>query len=137
MLKQINIVDLLSAIQKHIESNTKLKCFDYVTENTASPFYFMELVNSKPSNSKTMFKTTYSINIHVVAEKNINNSSVALLEYVRDLEEAMTIDIDLKEPFQMLMQMNNGIQSIGVDETEEKYAIVNFEFTVCYGLICK
>ena len=33
----------------------------------------------------------------------------------------------------MLLQSNAGLQNIQTDETNEKHAIVAYEFTVCYG----
>ena len=49
----------------------------------------------------------------------------------------MTVDITLPDPFELLLQTDGGVQTIKTDETGEKHAIVNYDFMVCYGFICK
>ena len=42
--KQMGLVELISAIQKKVESKTELRCFDAVPENEPSPFYYAQVV---------------------------------------------------------------------------------------------
>lgn len=56
---------------------------------------------------------------------------------IENLQMALSEDIFLEEPFELVMQTDNGVQSIKTDDTGEKHAIVNFDFTVCYGFKCK
>ncbi len=135
MLKQLGLVDLLSAIQKVVEDNAKLKCYDSVPDNAVSPFYFAEIVGKRPTHSKTMFKDTFTVWIHAIAEPN--NSSVMIYQLIQILEEALTDDILLPDGYEIILQTNNGIQTIKTDETNEKHAVLEFQFTVCYGFKTK
>lgn len=130
---------LIAAIQDKIEAKTGNKCYDYVGLNTPSPFYFAELVRSTPANSKTMFRDVFTVNIHCIAAPPEGNtiSSVGVYELIDSLEEALTEDIVLPEPFSLVMQTNNGIQNIKTDETREKHATLAYDFMVCYGFMCK
>ena len=135
MYKQIGMVDLIKAIQQKVEANTDLRCYDHVAINTASPFYFVEVVGKRPSHSKTMWRDVFTVWIHAIAEKS--DSSVSVYNLIQKLEEALTEDISLPEPYQLVMQTNNGIQTIKTDETGEKHAVLAYEFMICYGFKCK
>lgn len=66
------------------------------------------------------------------------DSSVSAYELIQKLEEALTEDITLPEGYELITQTNNGIQTIKTDEvTNEKHAVLSYEFTVCYGFKCK
>ena len=130
---------LMAAIQSKIEEKTGIRCYDYVALNTPSPFYFAELVRSTPANSKTMFRDVFTVNIHCIAAPPEGDviSSVGVYELIDSLEEALTENIELPEPFELIMQTNNGIQNIMTDETREKHATLSYDFMVCYGFMCK
>ena len=135
MLVQLSYIDLIKAIQDKIEEKTKLKCYDFVEDDAQSPFYYVEVVSTRPVRSKTMYKSAYTVFIHTIAEEN--ESSVPIYRYVQLLEEALSEDIELEDPFQLLLQVNNGLQTIKTDETGEKHAVHSFVFTVCHGFKCK
>lgn len=137
--QRLSPTTLIAAIQGQIESKTGLKCYDYVALNTPSPFYFVELIQTAPANNKTMFRDVYTVNIHCIAEppKGDVVSSEGVYSLIEQLEEALTEDIKLPEPFDMIMQTNNGIQNIKTDETREKHATISYDFMVCYGFKCK
>lgn len=139
MYKQLGLVDLISAIQKQVEAKTGIKCYDEVPQNAPSPFYFAEVVGKRPAHSKTMWRDVFTVWIHAIAEKpkNQEGSSVQIYELIQKLEEALTEDIELPEEFELIMQTNNGIQTIKTDETGEKHAVLAYEFMVCYGFKCK
>lgn len=135
MYVQLGLVELISAIQSKVEAKTGLRCLDAVPKDTKPPFYFAEVVSKHPAHTKTMWCDVFTVYIHAIAEPDA--SSVGIYELINKLEEAMTEDIKLPEPFELLMQTNNGIQIIKTDETNEKHAVVSYEFTVCYGFKVK
>ena len=115
--KQMGLVDLIFAIQKKVEDKTDLKCFDSVPANGVSPFYYAKVVGKRPAHSKTMWRDIFTVWIHAIAEPG--ESSVQIYELIQKLEEALTEDIDLPEGYELIMQTNNGIQTIKTDETGE------------------
>ena len=135
MLQQFSIIELIKQIQKAVLSGTGKKCYDHVEKGQVSPFYYAEIVQSKPANTKTMYVTEYTVNIHVVSESG--KTSVPLFKEIQALEEAMTADIDIPEPYELIYQMYNGIQSIYTEDTNEKHAVPNYTFKVCYGYMMK
>lgn len=135
MYRQLGLLDLIHAVQEKIENKTGLRCYDAVPDNAPSPFYFAEVVSKRPAHTKTMYRDVFTVWIHVIAEPG--QSSVRIYELIQLLEEAMTEDITLPDGFELVLQTNNGVQSIKIDETNEKHAILAFEFTVCYGFKCK
>lgn len=133
--KKLSPVDLIAAVQKRIQDATGIKCYDNVPENAESPFYYAEITQILPANSKTMFRDVYTVWIHCIAEES--PSSVGVYNLIQSLEEALTVDIELPEPFELIMQTDGGVQNIKTDETGEKHAVVSYDFMVCYGFICK
>lgn len=133
--KQMGLVDLISAIQKKVEERTELRCYDAVPINKPSPFYYAEVVGKRPAHSKTMWRDIFTVWIHAIAEPG--DSSVQIYELIQNLEEALTENIELPEEYELIMQTNNGIQTIKTDETNEKHAVLAYEFMVCYGYKCK
>ena len=133
--QKLSPTDLISAVQKKIKDQTDLQCYDHVPLNQAGPFYHAELVRIRPANSKTMFQDIYTVYIHCIAEES--PSSVGVYNLIENLQSALSEDIILPEPFTLVMQTDNGVQTIKTDESGEKHAIVNFDFMVCYGFMCK
>lgn len=135
MYKQLGLVDLIHGIQAKVEEKTGVKCYDAVPRNAPSPFYFAEVIGKRPAHTKTMYRDVYTIWIHAIAQPG--DSSVQIYEMIQQLEEALTEDISLPEGFELILQASNGVQTIKTDETNEKHAVLSFEFTVCYGFKCK
>ena len=133
--QKLSPVTLIAALQNRVQAATGLKCYDHVPFNAESPFYFAELVRTQPSNTKTMFRDNYTVWVHCIAEKS--DSSVPVYGMIQGLQEAMTQDIVLPEPFEFIMQTDDVIQVIKTDETVEKHAVLVYEFMVCYGFKCK
>lgn len=133
--QKLSPVTLIAAVQKKVEALTGLRCYDHVPLNEASPLYFAEITRIQPANSKTMYRDVYSVAIHCIAEEN--PSSVGVYNLIENLQSALSEDIILPEPFTLVMQTDNGVQTIKTDESGEKHAIVSYDFTVCYGFICK
>lgn len=135
MLKQISLIDLFKAIQTKVEKNTGIKCLDEVEKNEVSPFYYMELASVQPANTKTMYVINYEVWIHSIASPS--GSSVGIFKLLQKLDEALSEDIELPEGFELILQINNGVQSVQTDETNEKHAVTSFNFKICYGFMCK
>lgn len=135
MFKRLSFIDLVKSIKTKIENNTKIKCYDEVPENAQSPFYFIEVVSSRPANTKTMWCDIFQVFIHAVSQPC--NSSVPLYNLIQKLEEALTEDIELPQEFNLILQSNNGIQTIKTDETNEKHGVMSYEFKICYGFRIK
>lgn len=133
--QKLSPVTLIAAVQDKIERLTDLRCYDHVPMNEESPLYFAEIIRIQPANSKTMFRDVYSVAIHCIAEES--PSSVGVYNLIENLQSALSEDISLPEPFTLVMQTDNGVQTIKTDESGEKHAIVNFDFMVCYGFMCK
>lgn len=133
--QKLSPVTLIAAVQEKVEALTGMRCYDHVPLNAASPLYFAEITRIQPANSKTMFRDVYSVAIHCIAEES--PSSVGVYNLIENLQSALSEDISLPEPFTLLMQTDNGVQTIKTDESGEKHAIVNFDFMVSYGFMCK
>lgn len=133
--KKLSPVTLIAAVQDKIQALTKIRCYDHVPLNEESPLYFAEITRIQPANSKTMSRDVYSVAIHCIAEES--PSSVGVYNLIEQLQSALSEDINLPEPFTLVMQTDNGVQTIKTDESGEKHAIVNFDFMICYGFICK
>ena len=133
--QKLSPVTLVAAVQEKVQSHTDLKCYDVVPENAKSPFYFVEITRILPDNTKTMFRDNYTVWMHCIAEKE--ESSVGVYQLIEGLQEALSEDIILPEPFELIMQTDGGVQTIQKDETGEKHAVAAFEFMVCYGFKCK
>lgn len=133
--QKLSPVTLIAAIQDKIEQSTGIRCYDAVPQNAESPFYFAEITKILPANTKTMFRDNYTVWIHCIAEKS--ESSVGVYDLIEKLQEALTEDITLPDPFELVMQTDGGVQTIKTDETGEKHAVETFDFMVCYGFKCK
>lgn len=133
--QKLSPVTLIAAVQEKVEALTGLRCYDHVPLNEKSPLYFAEITRIQPANSKTMYRDVYSVAIHCIAEES--PSSVGVYNLIENLQSALSEDISLPEPFTLVMQTDNGVQTIKTDESGEKHAIVNFDFMVCYGFMCK
>lgn len=135
MLKQFEITELIKQIQVTVKAGTGKKCLDHVDKNQKSPYYYAEFINSRPANTKTMYCMDYNINIHVVAEPNV--SSVPIYKHIDALESALSEDVAIPEPYTLIMQTSNGVQSIYTEETQEKHAVLSYTFKICYGFMIK
>ena len=135
MYKQLRPIDLISAVQQAVESGTDKTCYDAVPENAPSPFYFAELVGIRAAPTKTMYRDIFTVQIHSIASEGASN--VEVYKMIQELNEALTEDIVLPEGFDLLMQSSLGLLTIKTDETNERHAINEYEFTVCYGFKVK
>ena len=133
--QKLSPVTLIAAVQAQVEQNTGLKCYDHVALDAESPFYFAEVTRILPANTKTMYRDNYTVTIHCIAEKS--ESSVGVYGLIEALQSALSTDVTLPAPFELVMQTDNGVTTIKTDETGEKHAVASFNFMVCYGFMCK
>ena len=131
MLTKLETITIHKLLKNHIEARTDLPCYDTVPQTAQSPFYFAELIGKRPDNTKTMWREIYTFNIHCIAAPDAG--SVGIYDLIDKLETAMTDDLELPEPYWLVLQTNNGIQTIKKDETDEKHAVLSYDLTVCYG----
>jgi|SRR5699024_1178407 len=135
MLKKLGFIDFYKAIQSKIESKTGLRCYDDIPKDAPSPFYYAEIVGLRPENTKTMYVDVFTIFVHAIAEPG--GSSVGVYKLIQDLEQAMTERIEISDEYWILEQTSQGLQQIQKDETNEKHAVLAYEFKICYGFKVK
>lgn len=136
MLKRISIAEFLGCLIDHIEANTGIKCCDD-PDNVPSPLYGVQFVRSEPCNTKTAFVDMFEVYVHCISEPVHPYSNAPVLELVEKLEEAMTDDLELPEPFIVQRQVYNGLTELKKDESGEGHAVLGLAFYICYGFRCK
>ncbi len=132
---KMQISNLVKAIQSKVESATGIRCYHSIEENTPRPLYFVEVVKTMPANTKTMFRDNMTVYIHCITKAQ--DSSDELYSLIRKLQEALTEDVALQEPFELIIQADKGVQKIETDKTNERHAVVQYDFAVCYKFQCK
>jgi hypothetical protein len=131
MLKQLNLIDLVGAVKTRLEGNTQLSTHDVPPTNQPAPLVYIEVVGVEPRDSKTMYLKNYTLWLHVIADEVA--SSVPIYNHITEVQEAMTEDIELPAGFEMVLQSDDGIQTIKTDESGEKHAVLAYSFLVCFG----
>lgn len=136
MLHRMSPVELLGALVTTIESRTGVTCCAD-PDNVPSPLYSVELTGTEPRNTKTGYVDRYEVDVHCISAPVEPFSQQPVLELVHALDEALTEDVELPPPFDMLNQEWRGIQAVKEDESHEGHAVVSLAFDVQYGLRCK
>lgn len=135
MIRKISITTLMASIIDLVERNTGIRCYDAVPPNADSPFYYVELVSVKPKNAKSMYVDSYNFQFHCIAD--VDYSSVKIHKLIQELEEALTEDITLDDPYNLIRTVDNGVSVIKTDETGQKHAVLPVSYEISYGFICK
>ena len=136
MMQRIGIGEFLGCLIDHIEQATGTRCYDSPRDK-ASPLYSVELVSTEDKQTKTMFLDVFNVNVHCVSEEVRPYSNAPVLRLVQALQEALTDDIELPEPFFLNSQTCNGLRSIKEDASGEGHAVLSYSFQVCYAFRCK
>ena len=136
MLKRLSIAEFTGCLIDFIEEKTGLRCYDS-PDNKESPFYSVQLVNSEPGDTKTMFIDVYQVWVHCIGAPTRPYSTAPVLALVQKLEEAMTDDLALPEPYRVQRQVYGGRRTLKRDESDEGHAVLSFDFHVCDGFRCK
>lgn len=134
--QRYSIAEFIGNLATTVEQRTGVRCVDD-PDNVPSPLYSIEFTGSKRGDTKTSFIDVYSVWIHAIASPVIPRSNAPVLDMVKLLEQAMSDDLVLPEPFTMFMQTENGIQTLKTDPSGEGHAVVEFEFRIVYGFKCK
>ena len=135
MLHKISITTLMAEVIELVQTNTGKRCYDAIPDNAPSPFYYAELVSVRPKNTKTMYVDSYDFQFHCIAE--VDFSSVKIHTLIQELEEALTHNLNLPDPYNLIRVVDNGVSVIKTDETGEKHAVCPVSFEISYGFICK
>ena len=133
--KQMGLVDLISAIQNKVEERTGIRCYDAVPIIRS----VLSIMPRWSASVPRIQKRCGGIFLRYGSMQSLSQESLRYryMILIQRLEEALTEDIDLPEEYELIMQTNNGIQTIKTDETKEKHAVLAYEFMVCYGYKCK
>lgn len=135
MLKKLGLTDLHASLKETIKKYTGVVAYDSVPKDAPSPFYFIEIVDKRPEDTKVMWCEVFTIWIHAIAEKG--KSKIAIYKMIEDLEEALTMELALPDGVEVLRQVETGMQSLQEDETGENHAIIAYEIKVAYGFKTK
>ena len=135
MLKKLDTLIIHKILKNHIEERTGRRCYDTIPADAESPFFYAELIGKNQDNTKTMWREVFTFAIHCIAAPEAG--SVGIYDLIDELEEALTEDIQIPEPYWLVLQTANGLQTLKTDETNEKHAVLNYDFTICYGFKCK
>ncbi|KAF0092174.1 MAG: antigen B [Fusobacteria bacterium] len=134
-IKKLNFKHVIGGIISKLKENS-IKAFDIVDPNQTTPFCYIELVNVKAANTKTSNMDVFTVWIHAFADST--NSSIPVLNLCQEIEEALTEDINIPEPFWLVSQGVTGLNSLYQEnETQEKHAVIELELKVCYGFESK
>lgn len=137
MLKRLGIADFLGLLIHHIEAQTGKRCYE-APEDQKSPFYALELVETVPKNTKTQFIDRYQVTLHAIAAPSKGPFSFQpVAELEQELEEAMTVPLEVPEPFYLVNQDFVGLNGLKKDPSGEGHAIITVYFDISYGFICK
>lgn len=135
MLQKLSLLDLHKPIQERIQTGSGLDCVDDLTVSRTAPFTYLELVGSKPRNTKTMFVHEYTVHVHIISEPG---SSVPHYANIRAVDEALTEYIELPEGYELWGQVESGfVANYKEPETGEHHAVLGFVFKIAYGLKVK
>lgn len=130
MYQKMSFTSIIASIIKQVRVNTGLPCYDSVPINAPKPFYVAEMVGSLPEKSKTMMKDRYQVVMHVFAE---GGSSVPIYSAIQKLEEALSVDIELPDDYEVTLQIPTGVNQIMDQADGSKHAVVGFDFVVFSG----
>lgn len=135
-LKRLGIGELDGLLIEHVKQGTGLPCYDS-PDGKESPFYSVEIVKTEPQDTKTMFVDSCEVWVHCISKPTRPYSNAPVLRLVSRLEEAMTEDIALPGPYELVSQDYEGLQALKGDESGEGHAVLSYTIRVCYGFRVK
>lgn len=135
MYERMGMEDLMTAVKTHVKERTGKECYDFEKQGLSKPFYLAEVVKSISNNTKTMYTDIFTVQIQCIPETE--DSTAEIYGMIKDLQETLTEEITLPEPWELILQTENGIQSMKTEDTKEQKPVVQYEFMVCYGFTCK
>ncbi len=135
MLRKLGFAELAAAILEALRQRTPYPCYDAVPIDAPSPLVFVEVNGKADSSTKTMYKETFSVNIHLIAHPG--EARTQIYQMIQDVEEALTQQVRLPPCITLILQTENGVNSFQQDETREWHAVLTYEFMVSYGFRVK
>lgn len=136
MYQRLSIAEFLGALITFIKERTGISCYDD-PDNKPAPLYSVEIVRTEPQNTKTMYVDSFEVYIHCIAKEVIPHSNAPVLRLVQRLEEALSSQLRLPDPFQLYRQEYQGLQALKKDESGEGHAVLSYKLFVAYGYRCK
>lgn len=136
MLRRISITELMSALLGHIADRTGVRAI-INPESEKSPFYLLPPPTVEPVNTKTQFIDRFTFTIHCISEPSDPFSYAPVFALENALEEAMTDELRLPRPFQVVSQTFAGVNAIKEDPSREGHAVTTYVIDVSYGYRCK
>lgn len=130
MLKRLGFAELHKAIADKIETKTGLRCYDVVPDDASIPFYFLQIAETRQENTKTMYGDVFQVLVHAIADSS--KSSDQIYDAIHKLKEALTEKIVLEHFFKIIRQSDLGLKSLQTEKTNQKHAVLIYEFKVCY-----
>lgn len=131
MLKKLGLFTFHKLLKQHIERLTGLPCYDDVPKDAEPPFYILEVVGKTQNNTKTLYREEIQTWVHIIAPDFVG--STAVYQLIQKLEEALTVSVQIPEEFTLLDQQCSDMQVIKTDPTDEKHAVIECRFVICYG----
>ncbi|OFO55662.1 DUF5072 family protein [Nosocomiicoccus sp. HMSC059G07] len=135
-MRKLSIVEIQKLIKEVIDAHTNIKFVDGVERDQQAPFCFVEVSNSVPQNSKTMFVTIYNLSIHLVSKTAL--SSIEHGKNIQQIEEALTYRLVLPGTFEAFNQTDTSIMANYQNpKTGERHAVIGLALSVSYGFKSK
>ena len=131
MYIQLSIKDLVKAILARLKASG-IPCYDVVPQDAVPPYCYVQVTRTYPDDTKTMYCKSYDVWVHVFADENAA-SHVPIYQYIEAVEEAMTEEIELSEPYYLVTQIDTGLQTMQEEENGSSHAVIGFTFKISYG----
>ena len=93
--------------------------------------YYVQVVKTQTTGSKTSYCETITVWIYAVCPSNDQHEKNNMLNA---LNEALTEDIELPQPYILVMQKDSGRQQTDQKENDKREAVEAYDFVVSYGL---
>ncbi len=131
MLRKLGFAEVAAALLGNLRKNTNYSCYDAVPDDAPSPFLYVEITGKRDNSSKTMYKETFTANVHCIAPPG--DARTQIYQMIQAVEQSMTEELTVPPPVTLVIQTETGVQSMQLDETNEWHAVIGFEITVSYG----
>ena len=136
MMRKLSLTEIKKVIKHLINENTEIKFVDHVEVNQPAPFCYVEVANTVPKNTKTMFVTVYNLHLRLVSKSA--NSSIQHDNNIQQIEEAFTNRLILPDTLDAFNQTDTSIVADYIDpKTNERNAVIGLSLTVAYGFKAK
>ncbi|MCG4732711.1 DUF5072 domain-containing protein [Casaltella massiliensis] len=129
--QRINLNDLISAVETQVKERTGVECSSQIRETAGEPYYYIQVVKTQTTGSKTSYCETITVWIYAVCPSNDQHEKNNMLNA---LNEALTEDIELPQPYILVMQKDSGRQQTDQKENDKREAMEAYDFVVSYGL---